>query len=750
LSAGFRMASEGSTIPSPVVCQIDKQFLICSICLDRYENPKVLPCLHTFCERCLQNYIPAHSLTLSCPVCRQTSILPEKGVVALQNNFFITNLMDVLQRAPGSCSQEAIALNNITTVATGRLLSCPNHGGSVMEFYCPPCETAMCQECTSGEHGEHPTVPLKDVVEQHKASLKEQLNAVKKRLPEIDSALQMLSEILQQLTNRKSSVEDYIHSTFDELQKTLNVRKSVLLMELEVSYGLKQKVLQAQLDALLQGQEGINSSCNFTEQALSHGTDAEVLLVKKQMGERLIELANQELPLQPGENDQLDFRVETDGLKKSIHNLGSVTTTNAVAFETVATGEGLRHCVVGVPTSVTITTKDKDGGLCKMGNAIITAEISSSDGSKGDGEIVDNENGTFEFLFTVSEEGTFNLSLRLYNQHIKGSPFKIKATKPTDSSPFSDSTKKRLQSPGSGHIKQKAIKRPASMYSTGRRKENPIEDDLIFRVGSKGRNKGEFTNLQGVAASSLGKVLIADSNNQCVQIFSNNGQFKSRFGVRGRSPGQMQRPTGVAVHSNGDMIIADYDNKWVSIFSSEGKFKNKIGSGKLMGPKGVAVDKNGHIIVVDNRACRIFIFQANGKLVTKFGSRGNSDTQFAGPHFAAINNNNEIIITDFHNHSVKVFNTEGEFLLKFGSNGEGNGQFNAPTGVAVDAYGNIIVADWGNSRIQVFDGSGSFLSYIDTSVDPLYGPQGLALTSDGHVVVADSGNHCFKVYRYLQ
>uniref|UniRef100_A0A1A8EY00 Tripartite motif-containing protein 2 n=1 Tax=Nothobranchius korthausae TaxID=1143690 RepID=A0A1A8EY00_9TELE len=744
------MASEGSTIPSPVVRQIDKQFLICSICLDRYENPKVLPCLHTFCERCLQNYIPAHSLTLSCPVCRQTSILPEKGVVALQNNFFITNLMDVLQRAPGSCSQEAIALNNITTVATGRLLSCPNHGGSVMEFYCPPCETAMCQECTSGEHGEHPTVPLKDVVEQHKASLKEQLNAVKKRLPEIDSALQMLSEILQQLTNRKSSVEDYIHSTFDELQKTLNVRKSVLLMELEVSYGLKQKVLQAQLDALLQGQEGINSSCNFTEQALSHGTDAEVLLVKKQMGERLIELANQELPLQPGENDQLDFRVETDGLKKSIHNLGSVITTNAVAFETVATGEGLRHCVVGVPTSVTITTKDKDGGLCKMGNAIITAEISSSDGSKGDGVIVDNENGTFEFLFTVPEEGTFNLSLRLYNLHIKGSPFKIKATKPTDSSPFSDSTKKRLQSPGSGHIKQKAIKRPASMYSTGRRKENPIEDDLIFRVGSKGRNKGEFTNLQGVAASSLGKVLIADSNNQCVQIFSNNGQFKSRFGIRGRSPGQMQRPTGVAVHSNGDMIIADYDNKWVSIFSSEGKFKNKIGSGKLMGPKGVAVDKNGHIIVVDNRACRIFIFQANGKLVTKFGSRGNSDTQFAGPHFAAINNNNEIIITDFHNHSVKVFNTEGEFLLKFGSNGEGNGQFNAPTGVAVDAYGNIIVADWGNSRIQVFDGSGSFLSYIDTSVDPLYGPQGLALTSDGHVVVADSGNHCFKVYRYLQ
>ncbi|XP_043970659.1 tripartite motif-containing protein 2-like isoform X4 [Gambusia affinis] len=617
-----------------------------------------------------------------------------------------------------------------------------------MAFYCPPCETAMCQECTSGEHREHPTVPLKDVVEQHKTSLQDQLNAVKKRLPEIDSALLLLSEILQQLTNQKSSIEDDIHTTFDDLQKTLNVRKSVLLMELEVNYALKQKVLQAQLDTLLQGQEGINSSCNFTEQALSHGTEAEVLLVKKQMGERLVELANQELPLQPGENGQLDFLVETDGLKKSIHNLGTMVTTNAVASETVVTGEGLRHCVVGVPTAVTITTKDKDGELCKMGNAVIAAHISSPDGSKVDGEILDNKNGTYEYLFTAPKEGFLILSLRLYNQHIRGSPFKIKAT--IHSSANTDGTKKRLKSPGSGHVKQKAIKRPASMYSTGRRKENPIEDDLIFRIGTKGRNKGEFTNLQGVAASSQGKVLIADSNNQCVQIFSNDGQFRSRFGIRGRSPGQMQRPTGVAVHPSGDIIIADYDNKWVSIFSNEGKFKNKVGSGKLMGPKGVAVDRNGHIIVVDNKACCVFIFQANGKLVTKFGNRGNGDRQFAGPHFAAVNNNNEIIVTDFHNHSVKVFNTEGEFLLKFGSNGEGNGQFNAPTGVAVDINGNIIVADWGNSRIQVFDATGSFLSYINTSADPLYGPQGLALTSDGHVVVADSGNHCFKVYRYLQ
>lgn len=39
----------------------------------------------------------------------------------------------------------------------------------------------MCEECTCGEHAKHATVPLKDVLEQHKASLQEQLDSVKNR-----------------------------------------------------------------------------------------------------------------------------------------------------------------------------------------------------------------------------------------------------------------------------------------------------------------------------------------------------------------------------------------------------------------------------------------------------------------------------------------------------------------------------------------------------------------------------------------
>uniref|UniRef100_A0A8C5G6Q4 RING-type E3 ubiquitin transferase n=1 Tax=Gouania willdenowi TaxID=441366 RepID=A0A8C5G6Q4_GOUWI len=747
MSVTMAKRETGST--SPVVRQIDKQFLVCSICLDHYLNPKVLPCLHTF------SYLSV-SLSKFNGIFHdgtQTSILPEKGVAALQNNFFITNLMEVLQRDPECSRPEASnALESTNVATTSQSLSCPNHEGKVMEFYCESCETAMCLECTEGEHREHVTVPLRDVLEQHKSALKNQLDTVRNRLPQLTAAIDLVDDISKQLNGRKNEAVTEISSTFDELEKALHQRKTSLITEVENICSTKQKVLQAQLTSLLQGKENIQSSCNFTEHAVSHGSATEVLLVQKQMGERVSALARHSFPEQPHENGHLKCQVETDGLRRSIQNLGVLITTGAVGHTSVATGEGLRHALVGQHTTVTVTTKDKDGELVKSGNAILKAEISSSDGACTEAEVVDNKNGTYEVGYTLRSEGEFSFSLVLYAQPVRGSPFRLRAVKPSDVLQSPDDVKRRVKSPsgGGGHVRQKAVRRPSSMYSTAKKKENPIEDELIYRVGTRGRDRGEFTNLQGISTSSNGRIVVADSNNQCIQVFSNDGQFKMRFGVRGRSPGQLQRPTGVTVDMNGDIIVADYDNRWISIFSSDGKFKSKIGAGRLMGPKGVAVDKNGHIITVDNKACCVFIFQSNGKLVTKFGARGTSDRHFAGPHFVAVNNKNEIVVTDFHNHSVKVYNADGEFLFKFGSHGEGNGQFNAPTGVAVDSNGNIIVADWGNSRIQVFDSSGSFLSYINTSADPLYGPQGLALTSDGHVAVADSGNHCFKVYRYLQ
>ncbi|MEQ2167364.1 hypothetical protein GOODEAATRI_003431, partial [Goodea atripinnis] len=594
------MAKREAGSASPVVRQIDKQFLVCSICLDHYHNPKVLPCLHTFCERvCFDTVFGKSSCFPSCQLFSEM----------------------VLQREPECSRPEACSvLESVSAAAAGKPLCCPNHEGKVGN---PFLFAKIFPHSRSGCNSQ---------------------------------AFLIESNPKTELNERKTDAVTEINSTFEELERVLHQRKTAFITDLENICSTKQKVLHAQLSSLLQGKEHIQSSCSFTEQALNHGNATEVLLVQKQMSERVTALARHDFPEKPHQNAHLDCQVETEGLRRSIQNLGVLLTTSAVAHTSVATGEGLRHAATGQHQTITVTTKDKDGELVRTGYAVLKAEILSADGNRAaETEIMDNKNGTYEVGYTLRSEGEYSFCLLLYGQPICGSPFRLRAVKPSDVPQSPDDVKRRVKSPSGtgGHIRQKAMRRPSSMYSTTKKKENPIEDELIYRVGSRGREKGEFTNLQGISASSNGRVVVADSNNQCIQVFSNDGQFKMRFGVRGRSPGQLQRPTGVTVDMNGDIVVADYDNRWVSIFSSDGKFKNKIGAGRLMGPKGVAVDKNGHIITVDNKACCVFIFQSNGKLVTKFGGRGTSDRQFAGPHFVAVNNKNEIIVTDFHNHSVK-------------------------------------------------------------------------------------------------
>lgn len=44
--------------------------LFCPLCHEMFVNPRLLPCLHTFCKRCLENLVVPRSSALSCPACR--------------------------------------------------------------------------------------------------------------------------------------------------------------------------------------------------------------------------------------------------------------------------------------------------------------------------------------------------------------------------------------------------------------------------------------------------------------------------------------------------------------------------------------------------------------------------------------------------------------------------------------------------------------------------------------------------------
>ncbi|XP_033729992.1 uncharacterized protein LOC117319265 [Pecten maximus] len=65
---------------------------VCTICMDTYKNPKILPCSHTMCQECLEKMIASgyRSDVLVCPICRKQHQVPEGGVGKFMPNYFVS------------------------------------------------------------------------------------------------------------------------------------------------------------------------------------------------------------------------------------------------------------------------------------------------------------------------------------------------------------------------------------------------------------------------------------------------------------------------------------------------------------------------------------------------------------------------------------------------------------------------------------------------------------------------------------
>ena len=57
-----------------------KTLLECSICLVTFDDPRTLPCLHSFCKKCLENFVDGKCEDeLNCPLCRSKFALNKEG-----------------------------------------------------------------------------------------------------------------------------------------------------------------------------------------------------------------------------------------------------------------------------------------------------------------------------------------------------------------------------------------------------------------------------------------------------------------------------------------------------------------------------------------------------------------------------------------------------------------------------------------------------------------------------------------------
>ncbi|XP_076442897.1 uncharacterized protein LOC143281550 isoform X2 [Babylonia areolata] len=128
-----------------------EQKLTCSICLQLFREPRLLPCGHTYCQHCLAGYIlsrpPVPSPRggqsgFSCPVCREFVSAPDR-LTAPQHwagkfkpNFLIRDIVE----AHGKSKQRV------------QRPACPRHPNKGLELYCRDCRTTACDRCVALSH----------------------------------------------------------------------------------------------------------------------------------------------------------------------------------------------------------------------------------------------------------------------------------------------------------------------------------------------------------------------------------------------------------------------------------------------------------------------------------------------------------------------------------------------------------------------------------------------------------------------
>jgi len=69
----------------------------CCICTDIFQDPRMLPCTHTFCMACLLNYGKDRQPgdRMPCPLCRTEFIIPDEGLITIPKNFFMDRVINV-------------------------------------------------------------------------------------------------------------------------------------------------------------------------------------------------------------------------------------------------------------------------------------------------------------------------------------------------------------------------------------------------------------------------------------------------------------------------------------------------------------------------------------------------------------------------------------------------------------------------------------------------------------------------------
>ena len=276
------MAEEADTIRNEL-----EKLLECSVCLDTFTDPLCLPCMHTFCAKCIKEYVQKSQTEgneineFNCPTCRCRVDIPEGGVERLPKHLFVNNLKEVITLTSKSETKcDYCVAEGIETLATWRCIDCcislcdkskdahdhvhrtskthqvlkifdwkqsdisgicsqnkefcSRHEKKSLKFYCSKCDTSICQTCHTLDHADHKCRDIAQVAEEMKHVIQESIKNIARLIKMKENDIKELTECNDRLTScddvtvktirdQKAIWLQYVTECFDVIEENVAV-----------------------------------------------------------------------------------------------------------------------------------------------------------------------------------------------------------------------------------------------------------------------------------------------------------------------------------------------------------------------------------------------------------------------------------------------------------------------------------------------------------------------------------------------
>jgi hypothetical protein len=173
----------------------------------------------------------------------------------------------------------------------------------------------------------------------------------------------------------------------------------------------------------------------------------------------------------------------------------------------------------------------------------------------------------------------------------------------------------------------------------GRKPESVNPAGSGGRGGRGGSGQGiagdNFNRPTDVAWDAAGNIFVSDAyTNARVVKLDKNGKFIKTWGSKGAGQGQFDMPNSIAVDAQGNVYVADLGNKRIQVFDNDGNFKTQIAA--VGAPWAICISPGTAQYLYSSNSNppdsmdngEIYRLDLSGKILGKFGTAGKLMKEF--------------------------------------------------------------------------------------------------------------------------